>query len=469
MDIFNALFNKHADIALKDKIAELLKTDRSLLEKFEKSYRENVLASNSISDNLFEVNSRQMASLMPTMDTSNSSDLTNLINRIVEELMGTTEVLSITEGVKIDKFLPTQSDIVSNEEINKLPENIRPQLTGSLMKVDISEQSYISLFDNYIHFLEEKDKNKKQTYYHLFRQGLDILDLDPITYAMLGQNRNSMGYWLPPLKMAVDKTAFFKIPKTKIVKVPMPILQLTRLDYMSLTPTTLKIVNDWAFKAFDLDISKSYFVKTGTYSSKFDFRNCKVVGEKEVRELGEYLLFIHYQANCMAHPTNTPCIYGVSTTNEWVVREFIEDVENNPTIYMGLPLHTEYRIFVDFDNDSIIGYSPYWEPNTMLKRFSQENDASSPHKRHDYIIYKSYEGTLMKRFHENIEKVIEELKKVIPNVSLKGQWSIDIMQNGSDFWIIDMATADTSALNFCVPRELLKKSEENWIPQIENS
>ena len=54
-------------------------------------------------------------------------------------------------------------------------------------------------------------------------------------------------------------------------------------------------------------------------------------------------------------------------------------------------------------------------------------------------------------------------------MSLKGQWSVDIMQNGSDFWIIDMATADTSALNFCVPRELLKKSEENWIPQIENS
>ena len=41
---------------------------------------------------------------------------------------------------------------------------------------------------------------------------------------------------------------------------------------------------------------KEYFIKTGTYSSKFDFRNARVSGPKEVRELGEYLLFIHFHA-----------------------------------------------------------------------------------------------------------------------------------------------------------------------------
>ena len=49
----------------------------------------------------------------------------------------------------------------------------------------------------------------------------------------------------------------------------------------------------------------------------------------------------------MAGPLSFPCIYGVSTTNEWVVREFIPDKEGNPCIYHGLPLHTEYRVFVD--------------------------------------------------------------------------------------------------------------------------
>lgn len=32
------------------------------------------------------------------------------------------------------------------------------------------------------------------------------------------------------------------------------------------------------------------------------------------------------------------------------------------------------------------------------------------------------------------------------------------MQNGSDFWLIDMARASESALSECVPKEKLKKA-----------
>ena len=97
--------------------------------------------------------------------------------------------------------------------------------------------------------------------------------------------------------------------------------------------------------------------------------NAHVKGAKEVRELGEYLTFIQFQAQNMAGPLATPSIYGVSTTNEWVVREFIGDKENNPCIYKGLPLHTEYRVFIDCDKNEIIGFNPYWDPEIMLKRF----------------------------------------------------------------------------------------------------
>ena len=40
------------------------------------------------------------------------------------------------------------------------------------------------------------------------------------------------------------------------------------------------------------------------------------------------------------------------------------------------------------------------------------------------------------------------------------------MQNGEDFFIIDMALAENSALNECVPKGLLKKAEENWLPDL---
>ena len=40
------------------------------------------------------------------------------------------------------------------------------------------------------------------------------------------------------------------------------------------------------------------------------------------------------------------------------------------------------------------------------------------------------------------------------------------MQNGDDFYIIDMALAATSALSECVPPGLLKPLKENWLPVI---
>ena len=48
-------------------------------------------------------------------------------------------------------------------------------------------------------------------------------------------------------------------------------LQLSRLDYGRLTSGTMKVVDQFCFQVFDLDTTKDYFIKTGTFSSKFDF------------------------------------------------------------------------------------------------------------------------------------------------------------------------------------------------------
>ncbi len=126
-----------------------------------------------------------------------------------------------------------------------------------------------------------------------------------------------MGHWLPQLVEACQNQKFFKIPATTVAKVPLTLLQLTRQSYTDLSPTTLAIVDRWAMKVFGLDVDKDYFIKTGTYSSKFDFRNCHVIGKSEVETLGEYLLFIHFQALQMASPLSVPTIFGACTTNEW--------------------------------------------------------------------------------------------------------------------------------------------------------
>lgn len=292
--------------------------------------------------------------------------------------------------------------LVTNEEINSLPEELRPQLTGHLVKKTMNGDSYSILLEMYSAWKRTKDIG----FYHRFRQGLDVLDLDGITYEMIGMNPNSMGYWFPALEKAASVHNFLKIPVTKIVKVPLPILQLTRLDYFSLTPTTLHIVDAWARKVFELDAN-----------------------------------------------------------NEWVVREYIEDKENLPCIYHGMPLHTEYRAFVDFDADELIGIVPYWDAETMKRRFSQESDAGTADMKHDYIIYCKEEKRLQSTFDVNKECICEHLRDLIPDVDLPGQWSLDIMQNGNDFWLIDMALAANSAFSDKMPIRFTIP-EENWIPKL---
>ena len=444
------LFKKKFD---KDDAARLLQIRPEALEAFEKAYEAASLLEED-SDNLFDMNSRQAVHIIHPDNIDIDDKVNHLTKKIVNELL----------SISNQKALPDNTKPVTNAEIKELPEKLRPQVTGNLMKVDINTSSYPAILDMLSRYYDTGDK----MYYHLFRQGLDTLDLDPVTYQIIGMNHNSIGYWFPALKAAVDKQDFFKVPETKIVKVPMTLLQLAHTDYFELTPTTLDIVNKWAYEAFELDENKTYFIKTGTYSNKFDFRNAKVTTPQEVREIGSYLLFIHFQALQMAAPLSKPCIYGASTTNEWCVREYIEDKENNPCIYHGMPLHTEYRVFIDFDKQEILGIAPYWEPKTMKTRFSTGPDADTADMKHDYVIYAAYEPTLMKRYEDNKNLVLENINKLIPDINLTGQWSLDVMQNGDDFYLIDMGDAANSALRECVPQEKLRPTTENWLPKIES-
>lgn len=90
----------------------------------------------------------------------------------------------------------------------------------------------------------------------------------------------------------------------------------------------------------------------------------------------------------------------------------------------------------------------------------------SPHDYHDYVVYKAHEETLNRRYAENRDKVLDAVKNLLPNCRLTGQWSVDIMQNGDDFYLIDMAKADESALNNVVPKELLKHTPDPFLEQL---
>lgn len=458
------LFHKPIEMSKED-IAELLNTSPEALAAFEESYQ--MIGMNQETDNFMDISVEDVKEKNIHFLNINEK-IEELSMRVVAELLAMSKVMYWKNGIfHIDETpyaLPNNP--VTLEEINVLPENLRPQLTGRYMQRDLKDDDGVLLFWTYREFLREKNQKKKQQWYHMFRQGLDIQDLNPLIYATLGKNQNSIENWFPQLCEGIQKQEFFKIPETTILQVPLPLLQLARLDYGYMTPTTLYILDHFCQEVFHLKKEKEYFVKTGIFSSKYDFRNAHVYGDKEVKELGEYLLFISNQACQMAGPLMHPCTYGPGTTRSWVVREYIKDTEDNPCIYKGMPLHTEYRVFVDFDTKELLGISPYWDPNIMKQRFGHADDADSPHNIHDYIIFMKHEEVLMKRYEENKERIQEHVKKLLPDIPLTGQWSMDIMQNGEDFYIIDMALAVNSALLDCVPKEKLKPVFENWLPEI---
>ena len=148
------------------------------------------------------------------------------------------------------------------------------------------------------------------------------------------------------------------------------------------------------------------------------------------------------------------------------MREFIEDPDDNPTIYKGLPLRTEFRVFVDFDTNKVLSIVNYRDEKTMLNRFEEKRDN---HNVHDLITFKANLSRLNARFEKYKDIVKEKTMTLLESKSqnrLTGQWSMDVMLSGEDFYIIDMALAEESYYYQSVPPEDRRVSKQNWIPKL---
>lgn len=452
-----------------DTAAAMLSTTPGLLREFERSYHANVLDRKNAPtgplgpDAKTVVESRSGHGL--------SDEALALDARIVRELLADTSVIRF-DGERlmvIPSLAPVPEKYVTEADVNALRPGERPQLAGELIHRQFDTVNYPLLLDMWRRAADPKRSAKaRREAYGMFRTGLDLLDLDPVMYRMLDLNPAGMGHWLPALAKANEGKTFFRIPKTTIAKAPLTLLQLSRVEYKSLTAATLDVVDRWAQATFGLDPDGSYFLKTGTFSSKYDYRNAHVADPHEVAQIGEYLLYIQSQAADMAGPLNEPAMYGVSTTNEFVVREYVPDRLGLPTIYMGLPLRCEYRCFIDCDTKELLGIHPYWDPMVMNKRFRDAPDASNPHMRHDAVTYAMREPSLMREYEASKDSVASHVAELLPGLNLAGQWSLDIMRDGDEYWLIDMAPAERSTYyGQTVPKGKRRPMVENWIPELE--
>lgn len=168
-------------------------------------------------------------------------------------------------------------------------------------------------------------------------------------------------------------------------------------------------------------------IKNGTFSNKFNFIDCVAY---KIQEIPDKFRCICYNAQ----------IVGAGGCTEIVIRNYIPFKESLiPTIYNGMPLRTEFRVFYDFNKHIVIHTHNYWD---------YEYCANNLYNKTDKIIFESMSFEIEKIFEHNKDKVgIMVDDAFLNNNKLTGIWSIDIMyvEEEDRFYLIDMALGHQSA------------------------
>lgn len=334
-------------------------------------------------------------------------------------------------GYNVDNngYYPSKNDLSMFVKLFQAPitkQAIRP---GFLARTDgFDVDGMVAMLESQIKHATGRNKQQLEG---LLSRTLSVSDLTPKLYKRFANNPNSLLNWIDAVRHALNVSpTTLKMPETKAIRLPIELAQFIRIEYHETSQHDKDLFNQIIFDSFELEDDKTYFIKTGTFSSKFQFANAKC---SEPREMGEYFQVIN----------NFAMEVGAGHTVDLVVREYIDDVEGNPTIYNGMPLRTEFRAFVDCDKDEIIGVVPYWHPIVMKRALSQGLSASI---QQDYQTYLKHEDKLRTEYNAHLHHVKNELATILPNLDLKGQYSIDIMKNGEDFYVIDLALMSESAL-----------------------
>lgn len=178
---------------------------------------------------------------------------------------------------------------------------------------------------------------------------------------------------------------------------------------------------------------RMYSIKNGCFSNKFDFGTC--ISDKD--ELVQNLWKINYVSS----------MYDTGGYTELVVRELIP--YNNrvtPTIYNGMPLRTELRVFYNMDKKKIEYVTDYWDYDYCYENLPNITDK---------IIFKWFhqQDSTIERLKYITDYIYKNIHSLEFDDTLKGIWSIDFMlctdcEEYGDYdgvYLIDMARGFRSA------------------------
>lgn len=178
-----------------------------------------------------------------------------------------------------------------------------------------------------------------------------------------------------------------------------------------------------------------YNIKNGCFSNKFNFETCLVTKNN----LAQQLWKINYESH----------MFETGGHTELVVREYIPyNKAHNMTIYNGMPLRTEVRVFYNMDTKEIEYATDYWNYEYCKDNIYCLNDKMIFDIFHNQI---GSDRNITTCHWIEYEDVLEKIKLNISslkfNDKLRGIWSIDFMyvKETDKIYLIDMARGFRSA------------------------
>lgn len=180
-----------------------------------------------------------------------------------------------------------------------------------------------------------------------------------------------------------------------------------------------------------LENNKLYSIKNGCFSNKFNFSTC--VTNKS--DLAINLWKLNYMS----------CMYETGGFTELVVRELIPyNKATTPTIYNGMPLRTEVRVFYNMNTQKIEYINDYWDYEYCFVNLDNLTDK---------LIFEwfSFNDNKDKELIYTVDYIYQYINTLKFDEKLQGIWSLDFMlckdceEKYNGIYLIDMARGSRSA------------------------
>lgn len=239
------------------------------------------------------------------------------------------------------------------------------------------------------------------------------------------KDQNNLSFWYPKVKDRGLRT-----PRTQVVPVPDDIVSAFQLDKPSDGRKVDRFIRQTVMPVIE-SLDGLPFLRNGTFAGcKDDFSVC-CPADKSEKSILRSIRQLQYDSINL----------GYGGTTEIAVRERIPSPEHLTHVCNGMPLHSEFRVFYDFDIRKALYVVNYWD------RKAHRDDPVRRRKADAAAFDYRWPGLEQEYIH-NAQRVLNAVESAMSEVTgLAGTWAVDILRDQDDeLWLIDMSEGWNSDL-----------------------